>query len=687
MLKHYPLVAVLVIAVVAGLAGQVLAGHPASSAVAASCSPEPWPQVDRLQEGDILQTGLQYLVKGPRRAIADTFPEILWQDSFVGSSHGAALVVPSADLVWPPEGFAISMLPLEPDTPDTYPASGAWRIVEGWRTPFLMYTPLDEAIDVVNLGLRDAGWAISAQALDHLNQYHLGVERRAWLYLVRADGTELLLDQLEVADPAFSTVVLPEPGEVQIRTHDSTIWWVQCLPPPSIAATKTANPVQVPEPGDTVEFTVRVDNSGPLPLTLTSLVDDLYGEITTGANPLIKSTTCTVPQPLALGAHYTCSFTADVAGQPGDTETDTVAARAVDEFGRGAEASDSATVTILDVPSAIHVTKNAYPTSVAEPGGDVQFRVVVENTSAVDHVTIQSLVDDQFGDLAGYCDSALPATLAPDEEITCNFGKHIAGNPGYQHANTATATGVDDDGQPVHGQGSALVTVENVPSQIEVIKTAFPDWLYLPGDDVEFSFTVNNLSTVDWVTIESLTDTVFGDLNGRGDCSVPQTLGPGGSYACSFTTFVGSEVETVHTNVVTAAGTDDDGYPVSDDDSAEVEIKQPPAAVELLYFRSTVEGARLVVEWATAMEQDNWGFNLYRGQTPSFEAAAWIHFIQAEGMGQFEGQAYRYDDTDAVRGQTYYYWLEDVEMGGATTQHGPLRAAMLFRIFVPLAGR
>ena len=69
-----------------------------------------------------------------------------------------------------------------------------------------------------------------------------------------------------------------------------------------------------------------------------------------------------------------------------------------------------------------------------------------------------------------------------------------------------------------------------------------------------FTFVVNNLSTVDAVTIDCLTDSIYGDLNGQGDCAVPQMIAPGGSYSCSITEFVSGECRRRHTNVVTVGG-------------------------------------------------------------------------------------------------------------------------------------
>ena len=80
-----------------------------------------------------------------------------------------------------------------------------------------------------------------------------------------------------------------------------------------------------------------------------------------------------------------------------------------------------------------------------------------------------------------------------------------------------------------------------------------------PGGDVTYTFTVNNTSAVDAVTIDTLDDSIYGDLDGQGDCSVPQTIaGSGGTYTCSITEFVSGEPSSPLTNVVTAVASDDD---------------------------------------------------------------------------------------------------------------------------------
>ena len=49
--------------------------------------------------------------------------------------------------------------------------------------------------------------------------------------------------------------------------------------PASINVIKTANPTSVKEPGGSVNFTVTVENTGPVNVTITSVVDDKFGNL------------------------------------------------------------------------------------------------------------------------------------------------------------------------------------------------------------------------------------------------------------------------------------------------------------------------------------------------------------------------------------------------------------------------
>jgi len=340
--------------------------------------------------------------------------------------------------------------------------------------------------------------------------------------------------------------------------------------PSEIEVIKTADPSQVDEPGGMVTFSFTVNNLSSVDaVTLDTLNDSMLGNLN-------GQGTCAVPQTIPAGGSYSCSLSVFIAGEAGQSHTNVVTASGTDDDGAPVEDTDDATVTIEDVPSGIEIVKSADPTSVPEPGADVTYTFTVNNLSEVDAVTLESLIDTVFGDLNGQGDCAVPQTIPALGSYTCSLTVFVSGNAGDVHTNVVTAAGTDDDGVPVEDTDDETVTVTDVPSAIEIIKSADPTSVPETGDDVTYTFTVNNLSEVDAVTLDSLTDTVFGDLNGQGDCAVPQTIPAGGSYTCSLTVFVSGNAGDVHTNVVTASGTDDDGNPVSDEDDETVTVVLVP---------------------------------------------------------------------------------------------------------------
>jgi len=80
----------------------------------------------------------------------------------------------------------------------------------------------------------------------------------------------------------------------------------------------------------------------------------------------------------------------------------------------------------------------------------------------------------------------------------------------------------------------------------------------------------------------------------------------------------------------------------------------------------------VVVEWTTESEVDLAGFNLYRSDSP---AGPYVKVNTALIPGASDpllGGRYAYTDTNVVAGRTYYYKLEDVDLDGTTTLHGPI---------------
>jgi hypothetical protein len=103
-----------------------------------------------------------------------------------------------------------------------------------------------------------------------------------------------------------------------------------------------------------------------------------------------------------------------------------------------------------------------------------------------------------------------------------------------------------------------------------------------------------------------------------------------------------------------------------------------PTAVDLVRFEAISDKDAIRVEWETTMEIDNVGFNLYRrGAQDGPYVKLNDLLIPAQNPGQTWGSAYAWLDEDVVPGATYYYKLEDVEVEGISTFHGPVSTTAL----------
>jgi hypothetical protein len=175
-------------------------------------------------------------------------------------------------------------------------------------------------------------------------------------------------------------------------------------------------------------------------------VDDVHGDLDGQGD-------CSLPQAIVVGGVYTCSFTATVSGNAGDSETDTVTATGHDDDGSPVSASDDATVTITDVRPDIEVTKSASVDEIRAPGGDVTWTVTVRNVVSED-LKIVRIVDDKLGNLddpdneqlkENTCADRAGDTLRAGATLRCRFTARIEGKAGDVHVNTVTVTVTDDD--------------------------------------------------------------------------------------------------------------------------------------------------------------------------------------------------------------------------------------------------
>ena len=106
---------------------------------------------------------------------------------------------------------------------------------------------------------------------------------------------------------------------------------------------------------------------------------------------------------------------------------------------------------------------------------------------------------------------------------------------------------------------------------------------------------------------------------------------------------------------------------------------QSPTLIELEYFDAVGQDSSVLIQWGTASEVDTEGFNILRSTEEDGEYAQINEaIIPAEG-GLLSGADYEYVDNDVENGTTYWYKLEDVNIHGNGTLHGPVAATPLMQ--------
>lgn len=108
-------------------------------------------------------------------------------------------------------------------------------------------------------------------------------------------------------------------------------------------------------------------------------------------------------------------------------------------------------------------------------------------------------------------------------------------------------------------------------------------------------------------------------------------------------------------------------------------------AVTMDSFTATGTTSDVKLEWTTVSELDNLGFNLYRATSADGEQVKLnSDLIPSQASGSSTGASYEYGDATVEAGTTYFYWLESVDLSGATERFGPVSAELMVPTAVTL---
>jgi hypothetical protein len=94
--------------------------------------------------------------------------------------------------------------------------------------------------------------------------------------------------------------------------------------------------------------------------------------------------------------------------------------------------------------------------------------------------------------------------------------------------------------------------------------------------------------------------------------------------------------------------------------------------INLASFTTSPSAGKVALEWTTESEINNAGFNLYRSDSEGGEYAKINGSLISAKGSPTQGVSYEFVDTNVQNRKTYFYKLEDIDLSGKSTMHGPV---------------
>lgn len=489
-----------------------------------------------------------------------------------------------------------------------------------------------------------------------------------------------------------------------------------------LSVTNTPSPVPVLA-GGMITYKQVVTNSGPSTATTVKLTETAPANTTAqtlngpgGWTCTVGTLTCTNPS-FATGSAtitYMVLVTAGTAAGTTINETATVSSAVTDPnpANNSATASD---VVATAAQSDLIVTNAASPTSVAA-GSTVTYTQSVTNNGPVGatvasftQVTPPNTTFQSITPPAGWTCGTKPAvggtgtitctatgTLAVNSSGTFTLALQVnSGTPsGTNITDTATATATNIVPNLTTNTASATVVVANANSaDMAIVKTATPNPV-TEGTPLTYTLTVTNNgpATATNVTVTDTlpsSETYLASTTTQGSCSEA-----GGTVTCLLGTMANAGTATITVLTIpgqpgvisnTATVSADQVDPnTSNNSSTQNEVVIAPTRITLqsfvAHYGTDKNGAnRVVLIWKTGGEAHNLGFNIYRDQNgnrvrmnPSIIAGSAL--LMSGALPRHSGRSYAWIDP-SVPGNGATYWLEDVDVNGTRTMHGPVMPA------------
>jgi hypothetical protein len=298
-----------------------------------------------------------------------------------------------------------------------------------------------------------------------------------------------------------------------------------------ISVTKTGSALS--KIGDTVDYTITVQNTGYATLYKRNIADTLLGPIATDGvnvdpNGYVIANTCGA----SLSKDEACTITMRRTVQAGDPDplpntVDVLYTENADFSGIECTASDDHSVNLFQ--PAVMIAKDG--DTLSKAGDEVRYSFTITNMSSLDtpELVLQSIDDNVIGSLMTDAAAAGCDVLGADEVCSFSVRRIVAGGDPDPLVNIVDVI-YRPQGFPNEIVARDGHSVNLFQPSVSIYKKG--DMLSKIGDGVTYGFRIENTSSKDSpdLVLDSIVDDVLGDLSSyAASCA---SIAPGD--ACSF---------------------------------------------------------------------------------------------------------------------------------------------------------
>ena len=517
-------------------------------------------------------------------------------------------------------------------------------------------------------------------------------------------GGVVLLSGAATINVAAGThgTTLPAPGQYQYGATDgqpgtsaSNVTYASTPGPhfnaacTDVAVTKSAPATALL--GNTFAYSLGITNNGTTTANSVQLVDTLPAGVTFSS--VTPAASCS-----QTGGTVTCNFATLAGGASTPAITINVVAAALGTVMNTANVSEtqadynlvnntaSASTTIV-AASDMSITKAGPAT--ASQGDTITYTLTATNNgpSVATTVVVTDTLPSQvsFSSASAGCSFSAGTVTCTSASLAVNatavFTVSVIAQTVGSAVNTAVVSSAQTDPTSANNT-SSVTTVIGASAEISIVKTASANPVK-QGDTFSYILTVQNNgpSTATAVTATDILPAGVTFSSASAGCSyatatstvtcTTASLAVNATVVFNIQVVAGAPAQVSNTATVTATQHD----PVlTNNTSTFLSTITFTTEVKLQSFSAVSTPGGVLLTWKTGGEVRNLGFNVYRGENgrrvrinPSLIAGSSLMMRRTDS--RHSGKSYAWFDRAAPATS---YWLEDVDLNGTRTMHGPI---------------